>query len=107
METETLHEAHGTVQSGGLEHKKIKTVKKERTTKSQSSTQNPTPSKKTKTTHSTPNTKLEYTYHKGTPFAKEKEEKEILCPQVVSQGPVFKQKEQIASKTFAQYEYSS
>jgi len=34
----------------------------------------------------------EYAYRKGTSFAKEKEEKEILCPEVVSQEPVSKQK---------------
>lgn len=34
----------------------------------------------------------EYTYHRESSFAKKKEEKEILCPEAVSQEPVFKQK---------------
>lgn len=33
------------------------------------------------TTTTVPN--IEYAYHKGMSFAKEKEEKEILCPEVV------------------------
>lgn len=104
-----MHEAHGTIQFGGLEHEKIKTGKRRGPLRSkrQSSTQKPTPLKNQNNKPNSNPKNPEYAYHKGTSFAKEKEEGEILCPQVVSQGPVFKQKEQSASKTFAHNEYSS
>ena len=59
-------------------NKKIKMVGKEKTP--YASKDNPYKSNNKNTT-TVPNT--EYAYHKGMSFAKEKEEKEILCPEVV------------------------